>query len=32
VRVGERVGLAIDSSGAHIFDAQGIGHHAREAA
>jgi multiple sugar transport system ATP-binding protein len=32
VRVGERVGLAIDSSGAHIFDAQGIGHHARETA
>jgi multiple sugar transport system ATP-binding protein len=32
VRAGERVGLAIDGSAAHLFDAQGVGHHAREAA
>lgn len=32
VQAGERVGLAIDSSAAHLFDAQGIGHHAPEPA
>lgn len=32
VRAGERVGLAIDARAAHLFDAQGLGHHAREAA
>ncbi len=32
VRAGERVGLAIDGRSAHLFDAQGLGHHAREAA
>jgi multiple sugar transport system ATP-binding protein len=31
VRAGERVGLAIDGRAAHLFDAQGLGHHAREA-
>ena len=29
VQAGERVGLAIDSGAAHLFDAQGLGHHAR---
>lgn len=31
VRTGERVGLAIDGRSAHLFDAQGLGHHARGA-
>jgi multiple sugar transport system ATP-binding protein len=31
VRAGDRVGLAIDASAAHLFDANGIGHHARAA-
>ncbi|MGK6356758.1 ABC transporter ATP-binding protein [Sphingomonas sp. DT-207] len=32
VRAGERVGLAIDGRSAHLFDSQGLGHHARQAA
>ena len=30
IRAGERVGLAIDGGAAHLFDAQGLGYHARE--
>ena len=31
-RIGDRVGLAIDGAGAHVFDADGVGHHAQVAA
>jgi multiple sugar transport system ATP-binding protein len=31
-RIGDRVGLAIDGAGAHLFDAEGMGHHAQAAA
>jgi multiple sugar transport system ATP-binding protein len=31
-RIGDRVGLTIDGTRAHLFDADGIGHHARAAA
>ena len=28
VRIGDRIGLSIDGAGAHLFDADGVGHHA----
>jgi multiple sugar transport system ATP-binding protein len=32
VRIGDRVGLAIDGAAAHLFDSEGVGHHSEPAA